>query len=330
MSDGDKDERHGARRSDIRAGAVSGPWRGGALAPSEAARERAARPIGSTGRMDGAAAAAALANEPLPPPPALEYKDEPPERSRSGSDVVGPAAMGLVGSLAVGLVSAAVMIGLMLYLGPGRDNDLAGSGGGLLRDPMAQPEELRQVPTAAELAAAERAIDGEPQRAQLAELTPEDTGTADPPAPTFGDTEDVGPTDSPSLAATEAAAQDEASPQPSEGNPAATEVDAPSIPPGMAPPRLRVAQDLPRARRDTIIAALRAAGYGEPDLEVLPFPIAVSRVGYYRPQDQEAAETLATFLGGLLDPEGRTVRVRDYGVLADGEPPRRLDIWISG
>jgi hypothetical protein len=113
----------------------------------------------------------------------------------------------------------------------------------------------------------------------------------------------------------------------------------PEEPPVMAPLpaddgpgaiRLRVGPNLAPERREQIAAALEAEGYGPVRLEVLPFPIAASRVGYYREEDEGAATSLAAFISGVLDDGGIDVSTRDYGKLLSDTEPGRLDVWIEG
>ena len=94
--------------------------------------------------------------------------------------------------------------------------------------------------------------------------------------------------------------------------------------------RLRVGPNLPEAERDAIAAALEGAGYGPVQVEVLPFPIAASRVGYYRAEDAAAAEALAAFVRGVVQGRGIELSTRDYSRLLEDAAPGRLDIWIEG
>ncbi|HRW14494.1 hypothetical protein [Amaricoccus sp.] len=94
--------------------------------------------------------------------------------------------------------------------------------------------------------------------------------------------------------------------------------------------RLRVGPNLAPERREQIAAALKAEGYGPVVVEVLPFQIAASRVGYYRAEDEAPAAALAQFLSGMLGDGGIEVSTRDYGKLLSDTEPGRLDVWIEG
>lgn len=94
--------------------------------------------------------------------------------------------------------------------------------------------------------------------------------------------------------------------------------------------RLRVGPNLAPERREQIAAALEAQGYGPVRVEVLPFPIAASRVGFYRAEDEASAAALAEFISGVLGDGGIKVSTRDYGKLLSDTEPGRLDVWIEG
>ncbi len=102
---------------------------------------------------------------------------------------------------------------------------------------------------------------------------------------------------------------------------------APAAVPGAV--RLRVGPNLAEADRDALAAALDAAGYGPVQVEVLPFPIAASRVGYYWPEDAAAAEALAAFVRGAVQTQGIELGIRDYSRLLQDAAPGRLDVWIQ-
>jgi hypothetical protein len=81
---------------------------------------------------------------------------------------------------------------------------------------------------------------------------------------------------------------------------------------------------------DAAIAdALAAAGIADVRIEQVPFVVNTSRVGYYRPEDLAAAETLAAYATRLLDARA-PIGVRDYGELLADPDPGRLDLWIAG
>lgn len=111
-------------------------------------------------------------------------------------------------------------------------------------------------------------------------------------------------------------------------------------PPSVAPPepqaalaavgpvRLRIGPDFPAERRDSILAALAAAGLSAVQVEPLPFAVATSRVGYYRPGDRAAAEALSALVGPVAGVA--EIGVRDYGELLTDAEPGRLDLWVGG
>jgi hypothetical protein len=94
--------------------------------------------------------------------------------------------------------------------------------------------------------------------------------------------------------------------------------------------RLRIGPGLEPEREARIVQALEAAGHAEVEVERTGFQIAISRVGYYRPEDRAAAEALARDIGPALGedvPGG--VAVRDYGNLLPDAQPGRLDLWVQ-
>ena len=90
--------------------------------------------------------------------------------------------------------------------------------------------------------------------------------------------------------------------------------------------RVRLGEGFPDERRDTIVAALEAGGIADVQVEVLPFAIATSRVGYYLGPDRAAAEALARLAAPAA---GGSLAVRDYGKLLDDPESGRLDLWIA-
>ena len=122
-----------------------------------------------------------------------------------------------------------------------------------------------------------------------------------------------------------------------EGSTAGPTSEAASTPHAVADPalapvrtvRLRIGPEVDDARRDDLVAALRAAGLPEVVVEPLPFRIATSRIGYYRDTDLPAAEALARVISPAIG-GGATIGVRDYGELLSDPQPGRLDLWIGG
>jgi hypothetical protein len=91
--------------------------------------------------------------------------------------------------------------------------------------------------------------------------------------------------------------------------------------------RLRVGPEADPSEIARLSEALEAEGLGAVRIEALPFSITQSRVGYYRPEDLQAAEALARLVEPLI---GRgDVAIRDYGDLLDDTEPGRLDLWLG-
>lgn len=96
-----------------------------------------------------------------------------------------------------------------------------------------------------------------------------------------------------------------------------------------APLRLRVGEGFPEEDRLELIAHLEASGHARVLVEEIPFPIALSRVGYYQSEDLAAAEALASEIAPLLGATEGDIAVRDYGNLLPDAQPGRLDLWIK-
>ena len=141
-----------------------------------------------------------------------------------------------------------------------------------------------------------------------------------------------------SAAAVESLPPPEPQPVPAVPDQAAAEPPATAVPAAAAPAaaalagvgvvRLRVGPEFPADRQAAILAALKGAGLGSVQVEPLPFKVATSRVGYYRPADVAAAEALARLITPVVG-EGE-VGVRDYSQLLDDADPGRLDLWVGG
>jgi hypothetical protein len=116
---------------------------------------------------------------------------------------------------------------------------------------------------------------------------------------------------------------------PAPAAPVATAANAPAGTPLPAAVRIivRVAPDTGRGHQDTIVAALRSAGYDSVEVNVMPFPILRSRVGYFHESDRPAAVALVAALAQIT---GDAVELRDYGPLEIMAAPGRLDLWIGG
>jgi hypothetical protein len=93
--------------------------------------------------------------------------------------------------------------------------------------------------------------------------------------------------------------------------------------------RLRVGPGFPPERQAEIMTLLTDAGHDDVLVERIPFSIAVSRVGYYRPEDRAAATELARLVSSVLDEPTGSIAVRDYAELIPNAVPGRLDLWIG-
>lgn len=93
--------------------------------------------------------------------------------------------------------------------------------------------------------------------------------------------------------------------------------------------RLRVGPGFPPERQSEIMDLLAGAGHDDVLIERIPFSIAVSRVGYYRPEDRAAATDLARLVSSVLDEPTGTIAVRDYAELIPDAVAGRLDLWIG-
>lgn len=93
--------------------------------------------------------------------------------------------------------------------------------------------------------------------------------------------------------------------------------------------RLRVGPDANPVEIARITEALETEGLGPIRVETLPFAITQSRVGYYRPEDEAAARTLAELAGPLIGTDSGEIGLRDYGDLLEDTDPGRLDLWLG-
>ena len=98
---------------------------------------------------------------------------------------------------------------------------------------------------------------------------------------------------------------------------------------GVSVVRLRVGPGFDAGRQAAIVAALTKAGVPSVKVELLPFKIATSRVGYYRAADLRAAEELGKLISPVIA-GGTEVGVRDYAQLLADPEPGRLDLWVGG
>ena len=113
------------------------------------------------------------------------------------------------------------------------------------------------------------------------------------------------------------------------GDAAAVPAPAPSTLARVTNVRLRTGTGFADGERDAVVAALAEGGLSDVQVEALPFGVATSRVGYYRPEDQALAEALAAYIAPVLG-QSAPLAVRDYGQLLDSAEPGRLDLWIGG
>lgn len=93
--------------------------------------------------------------------------------------------------------------------------------------------------------------------------------------------------------------------------------------------RLRVGPGFPEDDRLALLDVLKQAGHERVLIEEIPFPIALSRVGYYVTEDKEAAEELAEDVSSIIESADGEIAVRDYGNLMPDADPGRLDLWIK-
>ena len=113
------------------------------------------------------------------------------------------------------------------------------------------------------------------------------------------------------------------------GEAAAAPAPGPETLAGVTNVRLRTGTGFADAERDAVVSALAGAGLADVPVEALPFKVATSRVGYYRPDDRAAAEALAAFIAPVLG-LAAPLAVRDYGQLLEDAEAGRLDLWIGG
>lgn len=99
--------------------------------------------------------------------------------------------------------------------------------------------------------------------------------------------------------------------------------------PEVIPLRLRVGPGFPEDDRLALLDLLKQSGHERVLVEEIPFPIALSRVGYYVSEDKEAAEELAEDVSSIIGSADGGVAVRDYGNLMPDADPGRLDLWIK-
>ena len=300
------------RRDNIRAGAVSGPWRS---VPRSDARDseppsspvsppaKPVRPVAAAGgpprpgRPEDPDAFWPIRPADTPQKPSATLRQSPavgeahttvqseaPTLRTVGPDASAPPRRGsLVPAIFAGIVIAAAIIGAAVYL---RESVLSGP---------AAPESTETVSSM-----------------QVPEQAPAEVDMA----PAQGDATDV--TDVTSEPAGGGVTQ--SAPLPRDAAPAAVS--------SQTALRLRLSPGYPAAERTALLDALAAAGHESVVVEEIPFRIAISRVGYYAEGDKSAAETLAREIAPALgEPEGSVV-VRDYGNLLPDATPGRLDLWI--
>lgn len=92
--------------------------------------------------------------------------------------------------------------------------------------------------------------------------------------------------------------------------------------------RLRLGAGFSVERRQEIVDGLREMGVSEVQVDDLAFAVASSRVGYYRAEDIEIAQSLAAAAAPLLG-AGGPIAVRDYAQLVPDAEAGRLDLWVA-
>lgn len=93
--------------------------------------------------------------------------------------------------------------------------------------------------------------------------------------------------------------------------------------------RLRLGPNFPENDRAQLLELLEQSGHERIMVEEISFPIALSRVGYYLTADRPAAVELAEDVAGVVGGDGGEVAVRDYGNLLPDAEPGRLDLWVK-
>lgn len=93
--------------------------------------------------------------------------------------------------------------------------------------------------------------------------------------------------------------------------------------------RLRIYAGLPAERLAAITSALYQQGYLDIEIEKLSFHIALSRVGYFHPEDRPSAEQLAGIAAQILEETNDMFPVRNYEELSPDEQPGNLDLWVK-
>ncbi|MEM8571086.1 MAG: hypothetical protein AAGG56_09280 [Pseudomonadota bacterium] len=123
---------------------------------------------------------------------------------------------------------------------------------------------------------------------------------------------------------------------PSSPEPVAEQTLANSVPPSSVsvgstvPLRLRIGPDYPEEQRLELLDRLTETGHRDVLVEEIPFPIALSRVGYYVGEDRDAALELADDVAQLIgSTNNQSVAIRDYGSLLPDAEPGRLDLWVK-
>ena len=89
--------------------------------------------------------------------------------------------------------------------------------------------------------------------------------------------------------------------------------------------RLRLGADSSQGYRDTLRAAVEAAGYGGVEIRAMPFPVDRSRVQFYDPADRPAAEALSR---ALVPVTGAPLELRDLGPIAGPDEAGSIDAWL--
>jgi len=107
--------------------------------------------------------------------------------------------------------------------------------------------------------------------------------------------------------------------------PVPAEPQTAATPPSETLVRLRLGPGVSEPRRAALSGAVSAAGYGAVEVREMPFPVEVSRIEFFSPEDRDAAEALGRALAPLT---GAMPEVRDLAGNSAGEPGR-IEAWLT-
>jgi hypothetical protein len=304
------------RRDNIRAGSVSGPWRSspredGASGSPDGPSEPIPRAELQL-RRSGTVSTGVSQEKPAGPAPAASRSSAPPIRSSeppAGQPSDAPRLSGRAESRRPAGSPARGRVTLLPAILGGTLVALAIVGGAIyLRAEISRTD----IPAAG--TRQERAVPGDATApaSQTGQAVPD--GEGQPRAE-----EAATPATIPEVATGREAPGGRAVPNAAESTAATSAV----------PLRLRIGEGFPEEERLALVAQLEAAGHDRVLVEEIPFPIALSRVGYYQAGDRSAALALAEEIAPFIEPENGEVVVRDYGNLVPDAEPGRLDLWVK-